>query len=87
MSTHDPLKDHRARMELARLEARQRREDDLKEQRSDANTPEARVAIWERLHQVRMPSDPKHQILLLIADQTHLAMDDIHEVQRGRVPA
>jgi hypothetical protein len=87
MTTPDPMKDHRARMELAQLEARQRREGDLKEQRSPMNTPAVRVAIWERLHQVRMPSDPQHQILLLIAQQTQLAMDDILEVQRARTPA
>lgn len=87
MTTYDPMKDHRARLELARLEARQRRDGQIKEQSSPANTPASRVAIWERLHQVRMPSDPQHQILLLIAQQTQLAMDDILEVQRARAPA
>jgi hypothetical protein len=72
-------------MELARLEARQRRETDAKAQRCPDNTPAARVAIWERVHQVRMPSDPQHQILMLIAQQTDLGMDDVLNVQRDRV--
>ena len=87
MSTSDPMRDHRARMEVARLEARERRETARQAQRSTANSPADRIAIWERLHQVRMPADPQHQILLLIAQQTELLMADILEVQRGRVPA
>ncbi len=79
--------DHRARMELARLEARERREVDQREQRSPANSASDRVAIWERIHHVRMPKDPSHQILLLIAQQTELMLDDVLAVQRGRQPA
>jgi hypothetical protein len=84
MSSPDLIRDHRARMELARLEARQRREQDAKAQRSPDNSPADRVAIWERVHQVRMPSDPAHQILLLIAQQTDLGINEILQIQRGR---
>lgn len=87
MSATELVRDHRARMELARLEARQQRENDLKAQRSLENSSAARIAIWERLHQVRMPSDPHHQILLLIAQQTQLQLGDILDVQRARAAA
>lgn len=87
MNSTDLVRDHRARMELARLEARELREKDLKAQRSSDNSPAVRVAIWERLHQVRMPADPGHQILLLIAQQTALDLRDVHDVQRERTSA
>ena len=86
MSTStDPVRDHRARMELARLEARERRDQALVDQRSDTRSPAERVGIWERLHQVRLPVDSEHPILLLVAQQTHLTMAQVLEVQRERV--
>lgn len=87
MNDFSYAQDHRARMEVARLEARARREDDQRAQRSDTNTPEARVAIWERVHHVRMPASPQHQILRLIAQQTLLSVDDVLAVQAARKPA
>ena len=87
MTPQDPLLDHRARLEHAQREAAERREQALIDQRSLGNTPEQRIRVWERLHQVRMPKDPSHVILLLIAQQTGLALPDVQEVQRLRVPA
>jgi hypothetical protein len=84
-TTPDGLLDHRARVERAAREAAERREQALIGQRSPGNTPEARVVIWERLHQVRMPKDPAHPILVLIAKQTGMQIADVREVQAQRV--
>ncbi len=76
--------DFRAQAERRRLEAEQRRSQALLDQRSLDNTPEARVRIWERLHQLRLPKDPAHAILLQVAQQTQLDLTDVQEVQRQR---
>lgn len=84
MNQHDPLLDHRARIERAQLEAAERRTRALSDQRSPTNSHDARVRAWERLHQVRLPKDPQHNILMVVAQQTGLALAEVREVQRVR---
>jgi hypothetical protein len=84
MITTDYISDFRAQAERRRLEAEQRRSQAILDQRSHDNTPEMRVRIWERLHQLRMPKDPSHAILLQIAQQTQLKLAEVQEVQRVR---
>ena len=88
MNTHDPVLDHRARIERARLDAEERRDRALVEQCAIENSPEVRVRAWERLHQLYLPKDPAHSILQIIASQTALDLAQVLEVQRLRaVPA
>ena len=84
MVTFEPIIDHRARLERIQFEANERRERALIDQRSPDNTPEMRVRVWERLHQVRLPKDPAHAILPQVAQQTALDLADVLEVQRQR---
>lgn len=84
MSSHDPLLDHRARIERAQFEAAERRSQALIDQRAPESPPEARVRAWEKLHQVRLPKDPEHAVLLVVAQQTGMALSDVREVQRQR---
>ena len=84
MNTPDPLLDHRARIERAQLEASERREQSLIDQRSTANSLDTRVRAWEKLHQVRLPKDPAHSVLLLVAKQTGMTLHDVQDVQRQR---
>ncbi|MET0292710.1 MAG: hypothetical protein ABW136_10135 [Steroidobacteraceae bacterium] len=81
---HDPILDHRARLERARRDALEKRDQALIDQRSTTFTAEMRVGIWERLHQVRLPKDPAHPILALVAQNTGLALPEVLEVQRSR---
>lgn len=81
---HDPMLDYRARIERDNLEAIKRRQQALEDQRSPGNSPEVRVRTWERLHQLRLPKDPAHAILLVIVQQTGLGLADVREVQRLR---
>lgn len=87
MITTDIVADFRAIAERRRLEAEQRRNQALHDQRSIDNTPEVRVRLWERLHQLRLPRDPSHAILNQVAGQTGLAVAEIQEVQRQRASA
>lgn len=84
MEKHDPMLDHRARIERARMEAEERREQAVVDQRSPQNSPEARVRIWERLHQLSLPRDPAHAILGIVAKQTGMPLAEVLEVQRQR---
>jgi len=63
-------------------EERKRRE--LAEQRSDANTPDVRIRAWEKLHGLRLPSDPAHPILDVIAVGTRLTLAQVREEQGAR---
>jgi hypothetical protein len=84
MNSPEQTLDHRARLERARLEAEERRTREMSEQSSPINSPEIRIRAWERLHQVRLPRDPEHNVLLIIAQQTGMALADVQEVQRLR---
>jgi hypothetical protein len=81
---HDPILDHRARLERQQFEAAERRERALIDQRSPENSPEMRVRTWERLHQLRLPRSPEHAILRQVASQTALKLSEVLEVQRLR---
>lgn len=82
--TEPPILDYRARAERLRLETEQQRQRALHDQCDPDNAPETRVRIWEKLHQVRLPKDPSHAILAVVAQQTGLELQAIIEVQRLR---
>ena len=84
MNQHEPLPDHRARIERAQLEAAERRTQSFLDQRSPDNSHDKRVRAWERLHQVSLPRDPGHNVLRIVARQTGLALTEVQEVQRQR---
>ena len=73
--------EHLAREEYERSEKRRQ---ELAEQRSELNPPEVRIRTWERIHQLRMPSDPAHPILDVIAISTRLTLEEVREEQRMR---
>jgi hypothetical protein len=85
MNSFEPIVDHHARLERIQFEAAERREQALIDQRSPDNTPDARVRIWEKLHQVWLPKSPAHAILPRIAESTGLALAQVLEVQRVRM--
>lgn len=78
------LTDYRTRLAVEEEARAQKRRHDLAEQCSDANAAETRIGTWERLHGLRMPSDPTHPILDIIAINTRLRSCDIHAVQAAR---
>ena len=62
----------------------EKRRQELAEQRSELNPPHVRIRTWERIHQLRMPSDPTHPILDVIAISTRLTLEEVREEQRMR---
>ena len=68
-------------------EAKERRESEEFEQRSGLRSPAERIRIWERRHQLALPSHPKHPLNDVIASQTALSAADLaQEVARRAVP-
>jgi hypothetical protein len=65
-------------------ERTEKRRLELAEQRSDLNPPDVRIRTWERIHALRLPSDPAHPILDVIAISTRLTLEEVREEQRTR---
>jgi hypothetical protein len=74
--------------ERAAREAGQRAETrrlELAEQRSVDNPPSVRIRIWEKVHALRLPRDPEHLILYVIASGTGLTLAQVRDEQRTRL--
>jgi hypothetical protein len=76
--------DFRARLVHQQAEAAERRRVDLAEQSSRLKTPEERIRIWERIHEVTLPKDPAHRLVEIIATNTGLTDADVRDEQQRR---
>ena len=72
------------RLAREEYERSEKRRQELAEQGSELNPPEVRIRTRERIHQLRMPSDPAHPILDVIAISTRLTLEEVREEQRMR---
>ena len=84
VSGDDPMMDFRARLVQSQAEAAERRRTDLAEQCSRLKTPEERIRIWERIHEVTLPRDPAHRLIEIIAANTGLTDTDVRDEQQRR---
>ena len=84
MHSTDFIKSHTERIAEEKRQREKQRILELAEQRSDLNPPELRIRGWERLHGLRMPSDPQHPILDVIAVSTRLTLEEVQQEQRSR---
>jgi hypothetical protein len=80
----DALHDFRTRLLHQQAESAERRRRDLVEQTSDMHTPAARIRIWERLHETRLPKDPAHGLIAVIAAGTRLTVTEVRHEQSLR---
>ena len=80
----DLIKTHAERLGMEQLERAEHRRLGLVEQRSELNSAEVRIRAWEKLHGLRLPSDPGHAILQVIANGTGLTLAEVKEEQRVR---
>jgi hypothetical protein len=72
------------RLALEQQERAEKRRLDLAEQRSDLNPPEVRIRTWERIHGLRLPADPDHPIVDVIAVSTRLTLEEVQKEQQLR---
>jgi hypothetical protein len=82
--TSDLVRTPAERIAHEEFERTEKRRQELAEQRSDLNPPEVRIRTWERIHALRMPSDPAHPILDVIAISTRLTLEEVRQEQRSR---
>ena len=78
------LSDYRQRRALEEREQIDLRYADQAEQRSAMNSADRRILAWEKVHQLRMPSDPNHPALAAIAAATQLTLADVQNEQHLR---
>ncbi len=76
--------EYRTRILQQQADTAERRRQDLKDQASTLKTPAARIMVWERLHQTRLPRDPAHGLVAVIAANTGLTADEVRSEQRDR---
>ena len=73
------------RLALEERERAQRRRLELAEQRSDLNPPDVRIRAWEKVHALRLPQDPAHPVLGVIAISTGLTLSQVRAEQSARM--
>lgn len=71
------LSDYRERRALEEHARAELKRADLAEQHSVSNSVDLRIRAWEKVHGLRMPSDPKHPALQAIATATQLTLADV----------
>jgi hypothetical protein len=71
------LTDYRQRRALEERERAELKRADLAEQHSAVNSVDLRIRAWEKVHGLRMPSDPRHPVLEAIAAATQLNLADV----------
>jgi hypothetical protein len=82
----DLIADHRARVALERRDAAERRRTALADQCSNLKTPEERIRLWEKLHELQLPRSATHRLVAIIAADTQLNPSDVRGEQRRRAP-
>jgi hypothetical protein len=82
--TGDLVRSAAERLAQEESERAEKRRQELAEQRSEVNPPNVRIRVWEKIHQLRLPSDPSHPVLRVIAVSTGLTLADVREEQRIR---
>ena len=80
----DLLKTHRENVALEAEERAQHRRVQLTEQHSNLNTPDVRIRIWEKVHELRLPLDPMHPIVEVVAAATRLTLEEVRQEQQTR---
>jgi len=83
-SAHELAKTGAERLAHEENERAEKRRSELAEQRSDLNPPEVRIRTWERIHALRLPSDPEHPIVDVIAVSTRLTIEEVRREQQLR---
>jgi len=78
------LTDYRERRALEESERAEQKRMASAEQYSALNSADLRIRAWEKVHQLRMPSNPLHPALAAIATATQLTLEEVRNEQRLR---
>lgn len=80
----ESIAEQRARVAHEQAEREEHRQAELLEISSIQNAPSERIRLWERMHELALPSDPNHNLLDVIAAATDLDLAQIREEQQRR---
>lgn len=80
----DPMADYPARIIREQVEEAERAQRERIEQSCELNAPAIRIRAWERLHRLTLPSGSAHSVLSVVAEATHLTLEQVREEQRRR---
>lgn len=80
----ETVAEHRVRVSLQQSDRAERRERECLEQRSPELTPLQRLRLWERLHQLRIPSVLRGTLATVIAGDTGLSIEQLNEAMLAR---
>jgi len=80
----DPTTGYPARAVREQIEEAERVQRERIEQSCELNTPETRIRAWERLHRLTLPRGAAHSVLGVVAEATHLTLEQVREEQRRR---
>lgn len=76
--------ERRAAYEMAEQERESVRREQLAEQSSSLHAAEERIRIWERLHMLKLPLAPQHELVHVISTQTRLTVQEVQQEQQRR---
>lgn len=80
----DPTTAWPARIVREQAEDAERAQRERIEQSCELNTPAIRIRAWERLHRLTLPRGSAHSVLSVVAQATHLTLEQVREEQRRR---
>jgi len=80
----DQVVDHRERCKLEEQERDWQRTQRLQELRSEFKTIPARIRAWEKLHGLRLPTNPDHPALHAISAATGIPVATLRDEQQAR---
>jgi len=72
------------RLANEQFERAERRRAARREMQADHSSAAERIRAWERLHGLRLPRDPNHMALRLVALGTGLSIETVLQEQRQR---
>ena len=78
------LAEHRERLAFEEEERARKRTNQLEVLRSEVNAVPVRIRAWEKMHGLRLPSDPAHPILSVIASNTGISLACLQQEQQAR---
>lgn len=81
----DFAKEHRSRVALATEELQRKRTREAAVQTDENLSPQERIRAWERIHELRLPTDPTHPLVRFIARVTGLGVPAVHDEQQRRI--
>lgn len=80
----EPTTAYPARIAREQIEEAERMQRERIEQSCELNTPAIRIRAWERLHRLTLPRGSAHSVLNVVAEATHLTLEQVREEQQRR---